>query len=414
MSTRRLAPVHFYMGQTLLPEHLIAQEEAGRAALDLRMQALGLPAYGVTQLVLSEPLLREGVFALSALSAILIDGSMIDVPATCQVAPFSLNATGQSQLSLYLHTLHEPVTERDNPVYRSDPRAVGRVVYRAQLAMVDTLPGTRSVLRICDLEKGVDGVWSIAASYMPPLATLGESPFLRAELPQIDEALRVIATHIEGQLQDTFLRPERLAVMRRTLSDLLRVQALLQDMRSGLQPHPYTLFVALRELLWALACFHEALPEDREHVYRHEHLAGCFSKLITQLKQLCRPVYAHITHLRFTKGNGLFTIAALPEDLKLAQEVYLLIQRPHVHDRIALDEVKLSCTSRLALVHRLVLKGVTYQPVERPTFRHPFGPEVDFYQIGVGEEWNHCIKEGSISFYVHPVLERANAFLFWR
>lgn len=414
MSTRRLAPVHFYMGQMLLPEHLIAQEEATRAILDLRMQALGLPAYGVTQLGLNEPLLREGVFALHALSAVLSDGSLLDVPATCQVAPFSLNATGQSQVSLYLHSLTEPHPERDNPVYRSDPRAVQRTVYRAQYAMVDALPTTRSVLRICDLQKGVDGIWSITDSYIPPLAAVGDSPFLMRELAQLEAALQVIAVHIEGQLQDTFLRPERLAVMRRTLGDLLSMQAQLLDLRGGLRPHPYALFRALRELTLALACFHEALPEDREHVYRHEQLAGCFQKLCAQLLQLCKPVYAHTTHLRFGKNNGLFTIAALPEDVKLAQEVYLLIQRPRVHDRIALDEVKLSCTSRLALVHRLVLKGVTYQHIERPTFRHPFGPEVDFYQLAVGEEWNHCIKEGSISFYVHPVLERANAFLFWR
>lgn len=414
MGTRRLASVHFYMGQTLLPEHLTAQEEAQRTVLDLRMQALGMPAHGVTQFLLSEPLLREGVFALIALSAVLADGSVIDVPATCQVAPFSLNATGQSQLSLYLHTLHETIPARDHPVYRTDPRSVQRVVHRAQLAMVDALPETRSVLRICDMEKGVDGVWSLAESYIPPLLTVGSSPFLGLALHESDEAMRVIASHIEGQLQDTFLRPERLAVMRRTLSDILAVQALFFDMRSGLQPHPYALFVTLRSLLFSLACFHEALPEDRAHFYRHEQLAGCFHKLFAQLKQLCRPVYAHVTHLRFGKGNGLFTIPALPEDLKLAQEVYLLIQRPHVHDRVSLDEVKLSCTSRLALVHRLVLKGVTYQHIERPVFRHPFGPEVDFYQLAVGEEWNHCVKEGSISFYVHPVLERVNAFLFWR
>ena len=79
-----------------------------------------------------------------------------------------------------------------------------------------------------------------------------------------------------------------------------------------------------------------------------------------------------------------------------------------------MDDVKLSCTSRLALVHRMILKGVTYQQIAQPTFRHPFGPEVDFYQLAFGEEWNFCIKESSVSFYIHPELERVNAFLFWR
>ena len=28
--------------------------------------------------------------------------------------------------------------------------------------------------------------------------------------------------------------------------------------------------------------------------------------------------------------------------------------------------------------------------------------------------WNHILREAAIAFYVHPVLEKANAFLFWR
>lgn len=414
MGTRRLAPVHYFMGQTLLPEHLIAQEEAHRAVVDLRLQALGLPAYGIAQLEISEPLLRSGVFAVTALSAVLADGAVLDVPATCQVAPFSLTATGASRLSIYLHILDEPADSEDNPVYLADPRPVRRVLYRAQLAMVDTLPKTRGLVRLCDVEKGIDGTWTLSTAYIPPLLCLGASPFWSSDLAQLDEGLRVLSVHIEGQLQDTFLRPERLAVMRRTLAEIYRVQGLLLDMRARLAPHPYLLYVELRDLLFSLACFHEAVPEDREHVYRHDDLATCGAKLFAQLKQLCRPVYAHVTHLPFHKGNGLFSIANLPDDVKLAQEVYLLIQRPLVHQRVSLEDVKLSCTSRLALVHRLVLKGVTYQQIERPTFRHPFGPEVDFYQLAVGEEWNYCIKEGSLSFYVHPALERANAFLFWR
>ena len=103
-----------------------------------------------------------------------------------------------------------------------------------------------------------------------------------------------------------------------------------------------------------------------------------------------------------------------PEEVKLAQEVYLLVQRPTLHDRIAMDEVKISCTSRLALIHRLVLRGVPFKHVEKPPFQHTFGPEVDFYKLQSGEEWNYVARESSVALYVHPVLEKANVFLFWR
>lgn len=414
MSILKLARVHWHMGQTLLPEHLLAQEESAAAALQLRMSAVGLHSFGIISLGVSSQLLRDGVFAVTSLSALLSDGSVVDVPATCRVAPLSLSATGASRVSVYLHLLDDEYLGDDNPVYQTDPQVVRRVQFRAQLAVVDVLERTRGLLKLAEAEKGVDGTWSLSASYVPPLLRLSSTPFFEPELDRLQQGMTTLITHIEGQLQDTFLRPERLAVLRKTLAVLYKTQSLQADLHHHAPLHPYQLFSALRELYFELCCFHEAQPELRSLPYRHEALGGCFGSLLSQIALLCRPVYAHITHVRFAQANGLFCISQLPEELKLAQAVYLLIQRPHVHQRISLDEVKLSATSRLALVHRLILKGVTYQAVEQVTFRHPFGPEVDFYQLSMAEEWNHCIKESSLAFYAHPALERANAFLFWR
>lgn len=414
MSTLKLARVHWHMGQTLLPEHLIAQEEAQRAALQLRIQSLGVPVFGIAQLTVNEPMLRDGVFAVTSLSAVLWDGLLVDVPALCQVAPLSLSATGASRAHVFLHILDELPGHEDNPIYAEDARVVRRLCFQAQLAVADSLDRSRGLLKLAEVEKGVDGTWTLDPGYIPPLLQVGTVPFLSAELAQLGQGLASLESHLEQQLQDTFLRPERLAVMRRTLAGIYGMQSLLGDLRARLWPHPYHLFQSLRELFFELCCFHEILPEDRRAVYRHEELGTCFGRLLHQLLPLLKPVYAHSTHVPFAKGNGLFTISVLPDDAKLAQEVYLLIQRPHVHQRVAMDDVKLSCTSRLALVHRMILKGVTYQQVAQPAFRHPFGPEVDFYQLAFGEEWNFCIKESSVSFYIHPELARVNAFLFWR
>ena len=65
-------------------------------------------------------------------------------------------------------------------------------------------------------------------------------------------------------------------------------------------------------------------------------------------------------------------------------------------------------------IDRLVLRGVPSKYVEKPPFQHTFGPEVDFYQLQFGEEWSHVIREGSLALYIHPVLEKANVFLYWR
>ena len=39
--------------------------------------------------------------------------------------------------------------------------------------------------------------------------------------------------------------------------------------------------------------------------------------------------------------DGLFVLNQLPAELSTAEEVYLLVQRPHVHEKVSLDGVKL-------------------------------------------------------------------------
>lgn len=414
MSLLKLARIHWHLGQTLLPEHLQAQEEALLAAQALQARAVGLPAYGLIELGLSEPLLRSGVLGVTELSAVLPSGQLLDVPALCSVAPLSLSATGATRLSVFLHVLSPHYESAENRVYAADPPVVERVLFQAALSISDSVDGSVQVLKLAEVEKAAEGAWRLASSYVPPLLSVGTTTFLLPELREIERHIGTLDPQLVPQLQDSFLRPERLSVIRRCVAGLRRTRAVLADMDRKVAPHPYQLFSTLRELYGELCCFHEVLPDEDVLAYRHDALGPCFGRLLAVLHQHLRPVYAHTTHRKFDKANGLFVIGNLSEDAKLAEEVYLLIQRSHVHKKVPMEDVKLSATSRLALIHRLILKGVQYKPVDRPTFQHPFGAEVDFYQLIPGEEWNHCLKEGSVAFYVHPALEQASAHLFWR
>ncbi len=70
--------------------------------------------------------------------------------------------------------------------------------------------------------------------------------------------------------------------------------------------------------------------------------------------------------------------------------------------------------SRVSLMHKLALKGIPLNKIDRPPFQHPFGPEVNFYTVGEGEEWDHALREQSAAFYVTTGLEGAKFFLYWR
>jgi type VI secretion system protein ImpJ len=414
MSTLKIAPVRWFLGQTVLPEHFVALQQLAEAAVEFRGRMQGLPMYGIAYLSYNEALLRDGVLAIGELSAVLPDGLVISVPGGCSLAPLSLVATSATRVSVYLHILGDTVSGQGNRTYDSDPRVVERVLHRAVLSITDHVDNSRAVLRLGDFEKGVAGSFSLAGTYVPPLLQVATTPYLLPAMAILEAQVNALEPQLVAQLQDTFLRPDRLSTIRRCLTALYRAQTLFADLRNRIAHHPHDVFAALRDLYLEACCFHEVVPDQPVLPYQHDALASCFGTVVRLLQQALRPVYTRSTHLRFSRNNGLFTLGGLPSELKDAQEVFLLVQRPTLHTRISIDDIKVSCTSRLALVHRLVLRGVPFKYVERPPFQHTFGPEVDFYQLQSGDEWDHVLRESSVALYVHPVLERANVFLYWR
>ena len=414
MTSPKLASVRWFLGLPLLPEHFQGQEAALQAEGRLRVQLGGRPDYGVGRLRWHDELLREGVLQLAELQVVFPDGSLLDVPGNTVCPPLSLASTGATRLPVYLHLLSKTQSAQGNPLYQDDPRTLERVIHQAQLSISDRVEGGVAVLRLADFQKGGTGQWDLLESYVPPLLQVGTSPFLAQPLAVLQAHLEELEQQLASQLQDTFLRLERLTVIRATLTAIYLTLSLLDDIRHGVYLHAYEVFVRLRELYFAILGFHEALPERRSIPYSHVDLGGCFGQLLAQLGPRLRLVGTQHSYLPFVASEGVFRISRLPAELQRAQEVYLLIQRANLHEQIAMDGVKLASASRLVLQHRLVLKGIPFQHLPRVHFQHSFGPEIDFYQLLLNDEWAYALREGSLAFYQAPQLARANAFLFWR
>lgn len=410
----KLARVRWYLGQSLLPEHLLASEQALSAESYLRTLIGGRSEYGVARLRWNDELLVEGVLTITELTVVMRDGVLLDVPHNAVISPLTLAMTGTARVPVYLHLLEQTEGPSGNPVYSDDPQTVQRVIRRCMLTTAEKMDRSIGVFKLAEFEKSVDGVWRLDGSYVPPLLRVGDSPFLQQQLTRLDTQLAELEPRLVAQLQDTFLRLERIAVMRSTLATMYRTVSMLADLRHGSCCHPCELFQALRDLYFQLCCFHELLPEQSCIPFTHGDVGASFARLFQLLAPRLLLSAVHHSHLKFARMNGLFSVSGLPEEVKSAQEVYLLIQRPSIHDRVRIEDVKVSATSRLALVQRMVLRGVPFKLVERVHFQHAFGPEVDFYQLTLSEEWALAAREGSLSFYETPALEKAQAFLFWR
>ncbi len=425
MGDFRLARVHFFAGQTLLPEHFAAQEQSITEEAALRVHLFGLPDCGVARLRIKEVPLSRGVLEVEELVALLPGRSLVYVPANTVLDPLPLAGAVESPVSVYLHVLADTPAAKRTPLYEQDPAVVRRVVKTARLSFDDTLRGSIDALKLCRLSRAGTAGWSIDTTYIPPLLQIGAEPFMRPLLGQVADALRTMEVELRHQLGHMVLRLERQAESRRLLARLVHLRSQLSDMNalgtggSGrndfpVRMHPYFFFDALRSYYFDLSAFQEDVNDLQAVPYMHEDLGTSFAQIVASISRLTGLKDVSASIASFNLENGRYFLASFPDALRSAKEVYLLIEKPSPHETVSMQGVKLAADSRLEQVHRLVLNGVPYRRLEQVLFPHPFGPEVEFYQLSLGEEWKYVLKERKLAFYRGGGWRNIKTHMMWR
>jgi len=146
----KLARVRWEMGQTLLPEHLLAQEESILADTVLRFRMQGLPSYGIGKLKLNETLLCEGIFSIQEMTLVMGSGLLLDFPGNAKVSPFNLNEPGMVSVSVYLHVLKDtPSVDDTREGWEEDAEVrISRIIYRLALSLEQNYSGAMETLKL--------------------------------------------------------------------------------------------------------------------------------------------------------------------------------------------------------------------------------------------------------------------------
>lgn len=410
-----LARVRWEMGQTLLPEHLVAQEESLVADSTRRFHALGLPSHGIVRLKWNGVLLAEGVLSVQVMTVIMPSGALLDVHGNAVISPFNLNVSGSALVAVYCHVLNTPLNEEEAREASPDgddrdiPRVLRRLVLSAQQTQADAL----ETIKIAEFEKSPDGVWELAGSYIPPLLQVGTSPFLRAELEDLQNVMDVFHRKVTQEIAVSYLSGDSISNAKECLKGMLAMQRFIANCFSQVHPHPYHAYEALKRLYTDVCFYRDASPEYITEPYDHDRLACCFKKILEPLKQQIHLYERKTPYLPFERQSGICSLM-LPADLREAKEVYYLVQKSHVGAKVAIESVKMASMSRLPVIHRLALLGVPVSRIDRPPFQHRFGPEVDFYRVVEGEEWDHALRELTVAFYDSPQFQDARFYLYWR
>jgi type VI secretion system protein ImpJ len=414
MRTDQLARIDWQMGQTLLPEHLIAQEESLLADTILRFSLLGLPSFGVGRLKWNESLLDEGIVSIVQLALVLPNGQILDVPGNTSAGTMNLNLAGTTRVAIYIHLTSERTSVSAAGRRPTDTDTLDRVVQRVVLSSEQTHPDALQTFKLAEFEKDPEGVWHLAQDYLPPLLQVGTSPFLAGPLEDLGKLVELFHQQLEEDIAASYLGGEGLFSAKQCLRGVYNIRRFLANLRAQIHYHPYHVYEALKQFYIEVCLYKGTTPEHVEAPYLHDDLATC-------LRQVTEPLIAQIQvsrgktpYLQFEKREGLFIVPQLPQEVRLAKELYFLVQKPRVSEVVSLEGVKLASRARLPIVHQLALQGIPYRKIERPPFQHGFGSEVEFYLLREGEEWDHALREGNVAFFDAPGLANAKAYLYWR
>ncbi len=402
------------MGQTLLPGHLVAQEEALTAEKVLRFRMLGLPGHGVSRLKWNETLLAEGIFSIQAATMVMPTGSLVDVSGNAAVSPFNLNIPGRTSVHVYCHLLGTIAVAADDEGARGETEgAIRRNVWKLVLSSEQGHSEAIETLKIAEFEKDPEGSWKLSPGYIPPLLQFGTSPFLLGEIEELKQALELFQYKLTQEIAASYLSGDSMFSAKECLKGALGLQRFLVNHFAEIHLHPYMLYEQLK-LFHTQVCFYrDTTPEYVTEPYRHEQLAECFAHVIEPLRQQMSMIHSKSPYLPFELRDGVYKID-LPSEVREAKEVYFLVQKAHVNTQAPLEGIKMAGLARLPLIHKLALLGIPITRIERPPFQHRFGPEVDFYMIAAGEEWDKALREATVAFYDAAKYRNLRFYLYWR
>jgi len=401
------------MGQTLLPEHLLAQEESILADTVLRFRMQGLPFYGIGTLKLNETLLDEGILTIQELTLVMASGLLLDVPGNARVSPFNLNVPGTTTVSVHLHVLADASVAVDaGKGWEEDAEVrVSKSIYRLVLSSEQGYAGAMETVKLAEFKKSPDGAWQLSREFIPPLMQLGASPFLKSDMGELAEALELFQYNLSMDAA-SYLSGESLYSVKQCLKNVFKTQRLLANLGSQVHLHPYFLYEELKTLYAEVCFYRSATPENITAPYNHDHLV-LLKNLIRQLNDQMQLVKSHPPYLRFELSEKIYRVK-LPEEIRQATDVYFLIQKNRILATLSIDDLKVAGVARLPFVHKMALQGIPLRKVERAPFQHSFGAEVEFYLLREGEEWDHALNEMIVAFYDRPDFEDTEFYIYWR
>jgi len=422
-------------GLFLQPQHLQQAERSIHAALNSRLAAHHPYGYGITEIVLDDDALANGLLTVLTLRGVLPDGTVIDAPSQDPVpAPRSLAAAfPAARESLDVHVALPVVVEGRASVESGQSDGTGPARYRSRaLEVTDEALGrgrkeievgepgyvlrfggepldSYCAMRIARIVRRADGKPALDPAFAPPLLRFGAWPDLLAQVQATLQLLMGRITtlsqgrrHAAGGLA-AFPAGEETAF--RLLQTLNTYTPLLAHHHYAPSAHPYEVYCLLNQFCGALCTFSSDISIAGIPRYDHEDLGGVFAGLLGTVRTILgTEITSPCVTLPLEQAGRATYVCRVSDERLLSQARLFLGVSAAVPEKelivSVLQRIKMASRERLDVLVSSALPGLQLMHVSRPPEGLPTRPSFVYFGLNQqGEIWDGVRTSGTLACY---------------
>lgn len=430
-------------GMFMTPQHLQQQDTYHETLLDTRMAAVTPYAWGVVAVEIDTEALQAGQLQLLRLSAVLPDGSPVELergdPEAPPARPIEEHfKASQRVLEVYLALPKERALEED---YTRDgttqaPRSVRFMVSNRPTADLNAassvvqvpfgqrnlmlLFGTESredfdTLKLAEIVRDKSGALKLQETYIPPCLRIGTSPWLINELHGLLKTIMAKQRELAGS------RKHRDASsVEFTSSDVTRFLQLnalngmipvLHHMLDTTDLPPQTAYIWLIQCAGQLFTFSGEGDPSSLPKFQFINLRATFSELFARLNDLLRPIALEqcITVPLEIRPDGLY-LGKLDDERLARCSQFIITVRSDLAERMVADQFprRAKVASRDE-IHHLVNSAIPGVPIAvtfRPPPEVPIRPGVVYFTLAIQDaHWKTAMRERAMALYLPQPFE---------
>ena len=391
--------------------------------------------YGASELEIDKDAISNGLFAVVRCSGMLPDGVTFSIPKE-DPAPAARSfadhlSHDQQSLDVYL-ALPMLVEGKANVVsaamdgqaaarFRSRTITVGDEVLGTQrkeievgasnllLLFGDESLDNHATFQVGRLARNASGAVELMPSFVPPLLTIGASPYLLSVLRSLLEFLLAKINslsqgrkHVEGGFAE-FSGSEETPF--RLLQTLNTYTPLLTHYHSFPTVHPYEVFCLLAQFAGSLCTFSSEVSIKNLPRYDHSNLSATFGALVKVIRTVLEAdIQAGCVPVPIEQINQATFLCKIPDEKLLSVAKFFLGVSAKVQEKElivgALQRIKMCSRNRLDLLISSAMPGLPLKHSLHPPQGLSTKPGFVYFALDQqGDFWDQIKTAGNIAFY---------------